>query len=72
MSQRFELVAVDLMRWPCGRDSANELGRTASRLSPHHNQVRTAQCTRACSVGGRPILNGAISARAVRHGSRTR
>ena len=30
------------------------------RVVPHHNQVRTAQCTRTYSVGGRPILDGAM------------
>ena len=50
---------------------ANELGRIASRVSPHHNQVRTAHCTPTCSVGGRPILDGAMSAQAVRHESQT-
>ena len=49
-----------------------ELGRSASRVVPHHNQVRTAQCTRACSMGGRPILHGAMSARAARHVRRMR
>ena len=43
--------------------------RIASWPQPH-NQVRTAQCWRACSVGGRPILDGAIRARCARHGSR--
>ena len=48
-----------------------ELGRVASRVGPHHNQVRNAQCTCASSVGGRAIFHRAMSARAARHGSRT-
>ena len=49
--RRIEAAAVDIMRWSCGRASADGLGTSVSRVGPHHNQVRTMQCTRACNVG---------------------
>ena len=35
----FEAAATDLMQWPSGRAMANDLGRIASRVVLHHNQV---------------------------------
>jgi len=47
------------------------MGRIASRVVPHHDQVRIARYTRTCSEGGRPILDGTMSAQAARQGDLT-
>ena len=64
-SRRPDAVAVRRSR---GRRIGEE--RVASWHTPQpKSAVRSA---RACSVGGRPILDGAMSARAARRGDRTR
>ena len=47
------------------------MGRSALRVGPHHNHAKSALCG-ACSAVSRPLRHGAIRARDVRHGTRTR
>ena len=70
-SQTFEDRVANLPQHWCGRASADGVRRRASRVGPKHNHAKSA-LRGACSAGGRPIIHGAKSARAARHGIRTR
>ena len=65
--------APDLSRCWCGRAPADGVGRSASPVGLQHNHSKSAMraTRRAYSVGGRPILYGAKSARAALHGTQT-
>ena len=66
----FLFVATDLLRYWCGRASADGMGRSVPRVGPHHNHaprpksaLRGARC-----AGGRPILHGMKRSRDASHG----
>ena len=70
-SRTFEGRAADLSRYWCGRAPADCVRRRAPHVGPQYNHAKCALRS-ACSVGGRPILHGAIYARATRYEIRTR
>ena len=55
----------------CGRASADGVGRSTLLVGLHHNHANSALCG-ACSAVRRPLRHGAIRARDVCHGTRTR
>ena len=70
-SRRYTNYAAGLSRCWCSRARPTAWKRSAPGVGPQHNHAKFT-LRGACSVGGRPILNGAKSAGAARCGIQAR